>query len=353
MMVMLANALAEHDVETSLALATASGPYLLDVSGSVKIIDLRSASVASAVLPLSRHLRQATPNAVLAAMSHANVAAALAWRLAGRPGRLVLSERAHFSSARDDSRTLGMMLTSALMKLTYPWASCIAAVSQGVASDLMHHVALDSSRVVVAYNPVVGPELQRQSLEAPDHPWLLNGATPVILGAGRLIAQKDFPTLIRAFAIVRRDRKTRLLIYGEGPDREALLRLAAELRIEKDVDLPGFTVNPFAPMRTANVFVLSSRYEGLPGVLIQAMACGARVVSTDCPSGPAEILENGRWGRLVPVGNAEQLADAILEALDDPNPPRARDRAADYSVDTAVTRYASALGLTLTKARPR
>ena len=181
------------------------------------------------------------------------------------------------------------------------------------------------------------------------HPWFAPREPPVILGVGRLTPQKDFPTLLRAFALVRARRRARLVIVGEGrPEaRDALLRLAAELGCGEDVSLTGFTHNPFCYMAAASVFVLSSLHEGLPGVLIQALACGVPVVSTDCPSGPREILEGGRYGRLVALGDFSAMADAIGEALGRPGDREARmARGRQFTVERAVDRYLGLLSNT-------
>jgi len=197
---------------------------------------------------------------------------------------------------------------------------------------------------VTIYNPLVNEALLRSSEAPPAHPWLGMG-DPVVLAVGRLIGQKGFDVLLDAFANLRRRRKVRLLILGEGELRPALLAQAERLGISDDISLPGFEHNPFSAMRAASVFVLSSRFEGLPSVLIQAMACGARVVSTDCPSGPREVLEDGRWGPLVPVGDAAALAEAIAAALDQQRPPDVRLRASDFSEARAVQQYVQVLGL--------
>lgn len=342
----VANGLAARGTEVSLVLGTATGPYLAEVDPRVQVVDLRSPSMLAALPGLARHLRQARPDALLAAMSHANVAAALAHRLVRSQARLVLSERVHLSSLFDQCRDLRTRATGALMRLTYPWADRVVTVSEGVAQDLTWHVPVRPERVVAIYNPVVDAQLLERAAAAPMHRWLAEPSLPVVLAAGRLIAQKDFATLLEAFARLRRERPARLLILGEGPLREALTQQSLRLGIAADVDLPGFEINPFAAMRTASVFVLSSRFEGLPGVLIQAMACGARVVSTDCESGPREVLEGGRWGALVTVGDAAALAAALAATLDDSNPPDVRLRAAAFSVERAVTRYAEVMGLT-------
>lgn len=345
MMVTLANEMAARGIEVCLALARARGPYVSKVDRAVAIEDLQHDSVPFAIPKLIQHLHRRRPDALLAAMSHANVAAAIAWRLAGKPCRLVLSERAHFSAVAADLRRSTAWATKCLMRMTYPWADQITAVSHGVADDVAQLLDLSADQINVVYNPVVDPQLYRLADIRPSHRWLQNKATPVILAAGRMVTQKGFDTLIQAFAQLRAERNVRLVILGDGPLRGSLLTLADTLGVLDDIDLPGFAENPFSEMRAADLFVLSSRYEGLPGVLIQAMACGTPVVSTDCPSGPAEILESGKWGRLVPTGDAAALADAMRQALDEPQSPDVRQRSQAFSQEVIVARYAAALGL--------
>lgn len=340
----VANGLAARSVDVDLVLAAAEGPFLDEVSARVTVVDLASASVLSALPGLVCHLRSTKPDALLSAMSHANVVATLAHRLAYSRARLVLSERAHLSSLLQVHRSLRMRLTRRLMAFTYPMADRIVTVSRGVAVDLARHVDV-GDRIQTIYNPVVEPRLTELAAMAPTNRWLRDKDAPVVLAAGRLIEQKDFSTLIEAFARLRRSRPVKLVILGDGPLRGTLRKQAEALGVADDADLPGFDPNPFGAMRACDVFVLSSRFEGLPGVLIQAMACGARVVSTDCPSGPREVLEDGRWGRLVPVGDAPALADALAAALDDTNPPNVRSRASAFSADAAVDAYARALGV--------
>jgi glycosyltransferase involved in cell wall biosynthesis len=197
----------------------------------------------------------------------------------------------------------------------------------------------------VTYNPVTTDDLPRLAAEPLDHPWVAPGAPPIVLGAGKLKPQKAFDVLLRAFSHMRARRPARLVILGEGPERSRLEALARKLGVAGDVALPGFAANPFAWMSRCGVFALSSAWEGLPGVLIQALACGCPVVSTDCPSGPSEILEPGGLGRLVAVGDTEALAAAIEEALTEP-PSTAearRDRAREFSVERIAPRYLAAL----------
>jgi glycosyltransferase involved in cell wall biosynthesis len=235
----------------------------------------------------------------------------------------------------------------AVLRRAYDQADAVVAVSDGVADDLAAWSGLARGRITTIYNPVATPDLAALQRAPVDHPWFQPGAPPVVMSAGRLSRAKDFPTLIRAFARVRRALPARLVIFGQGKSEwkttksiAALRQLAAGLGIAADVALPGFVANPFAYMARAATFALSSINEGLPGVLIQAMACGCPVVSTDCPSGPAEILAAGRYGRLVPPGDDRALAEAIIATLEAPPPADVlRERAGFFSVERAVAQY--------------
>lgn len=296
---------------------------------------------------LARYLRLTRPEGLLAAMPTPNLMAVWAQRLARAPTRIVVSQRNTLSSTLGGSAKWRKRFLPALIRRTYGQADAIVAVSDGVAQDLAECAGIPRERITTVYNPVVTPELIRKAAEPLEHPWFEDGAPPVLLGVGALIAQKDFPTLIRAFARVRGRRPCRLMILGQGKTPEdtaaaqtALRALAAALGVAQDLELPGFVDNPFKYLAHGSLFVLSSRFEGLPGVLIQALACGCPSVSTDCPHGPAEILDGGRYGPLVPVGDDAALADAISATLD--APPSAallRSRAALFSVDRAVDRY--------------
>lgn len=285
----------------------------------------------------SRYLRRERPAAMLSALNHANVIACLAYRLARVPTRLVISE--HNTLSMSNAQNARGRLVPWLMRWVYPWADSVVAVSQGVADDLVRTLGIDATRVKVIYNPVVDETLFDKAKQPLEHPWFKQGEPPVVLAVGRLTEQKDFETLIRAFAVVRAKRVVRLLILGEGELRFQLETLVNQLGLKDDVALPGFVANPFGYMARASVFVLSSRWEGLPTVLLEAMACGAQVVSTDCPSGPREILEDGKWGLLVPVENVSTLAQAITLKLDEFEGPDVKRRAMDFGADQAVQKY--------------
>jgi len=342
-MVHLARGFAERGFRVDLVLAKAEGPYLAEVPPSVRVVDLKASRMLYSLPRLVRYLRKERPTALLSALDHANLVALWARDLARVPTRVVVSVRNTLSQATvhaPDQRAKWIPLG---IRLFYPRAEAVVAVSQGVAEDLVRLTSLPREKIRVIYNPVVTPELFAKAEEPLDHPWFAPGEPPVILAVGRLTEQKDFPTLIRAFALVRAQRPARLMILGEGELRPQLEALVHELGLQDDVALPGFVANPFAYMARAAVFVLSSRWEGLPGALIQAMACGTPVVSTDCPSGPREILEDGRWGRLVPVGDVNALAEAMATTLDETEHPDVAARAKEFNVNYAVENYLKVL----------
>jgi glycosyltransferase involved in cell wall biosynthesis len=226
----------------------------------------------------------------------------------------------------------------------YPRADAIVAVSRGLAAELSGELHLDPAAVRTIYSPIVDEDLVKRAELPVDHPWFNAGEPPVILATGRLVPEKDHATLLRAFALLRARRRTRLMILGDGEQRGQLEGLAAQLGVRVDVGLPGFEINPYRFMSRAAVFVLSSTSEGFGNVLVEAMACGAPVVSTDCHSGPAEILDSGRYGQLVPVGDPAAMAAAIEATLDDPLPTSLlRSRASDFRAAKSADSYLALL----------
>jgi glycosyltransferase involved in cell wall biosynthesis len=306
---------ARRSVEVDLVLVQAVGPYLADVPDSVNIVDLGASRVLASIPALRRYLRRVRPEAMLTAISHANLAGIWAKRLAGVPTRLIVSEHDTLSLATQQAKSRRDRVIPYLVGKFYPGADGIIAVSAGVADDLATTTRIPRASIDVIYNPVITPDVVTASRAAADHPWLAPGEPPVVVGIGRLTKKKDFVTMLQAFAEVRRDRPARLIILGEGPERAELEALVHKLDLHADVALPGFVDNPYAFLSAASLFVLSSRWEGLPTVLIEAMFCGTPVVSTDCPSGPDEILQGGRYGTLVAVGDPAGMARAIIAAL--------------------------------------
>lgn len=344
-MLTLANGFAQRGHTVDLVLVQAEGPYLSEVSSSVRVVDLGAGRVMRSLPRLVRYLQNETPVALVSALNYANIVAVAAHRLAASHARLIVTEHSTLSVALKNTTKHRARWLPRLMRWMYPLADAVVAVSNGVRDDLAAEIGLPRERIHTVYNPVVSTRLLARSREPASHPWFGPNQPPVVLGVGRLTVEKDFATLIRAFARVRRERDARLMILGEGELRDDLETLVRSLGLERDVALPGFVDNPYAYMRQASVFVLSSRWEGLPTVLIEAMACGTPVVATDCPSGPSEILEEGRWGRLTPVGDVEALAEAIMETLDAPEHPDVARRAQDFSAERAVDEYLRLLGL--------
>jgi len=228
------------------------------------------------------------------------------------------------------------------VRQTFARAAAVIANAQGVADDLVDHGGVASGKIRVIANSTVSAALQAMAQEEISDAWLQDRTVPVIVAAGRLRKQKDFPTLLRAFARVRQARHCRLLILGEGSERAPLERLVAELGVGDDVRLPGHCSNPFAWMRRCALFVLSSRFEGSPNVLIEALALGLPVVATDCHSGPRDILNNGEFGPLVPVGDEQALASAIQATLERPLPADVlKSSVAAYDADAVAAQYLS------------
>lgn len=342
-MVNLAGELAARGFAVDLVLATAEGPYLDAVPPGVRVVDLGCRRTVTALLPLVRYLRRERPAALYAAIDHANVVALVANRLAGRPSRVIVSVHSPLSVDTGNTLVRGHLVV-ALARWLYHQADLVVAVSQGVRSDVIACLHVAAERVQVIHNAVLTVDPAGQGA-APLDPDLADLADrPFIVSAGRLNTIKDYPTLLRAFSTLDAQPDLELVILGEGPERSALEALAKKLGLAGRVRFTGFRANPFALFARARLFVLPSTREGLPTVLIEAMATGCQVVSTDCPHGPREILADGRYGRLVPMQDPTALAQAISEALAAPTPPALlAERTADFTTDRLVDQHLAAL----------
>lgn len=365
-MVNLAGGLIERGHRVDLVLGVREGAFFEEIHPDVNLVILgrRSAYRAwpqllrrpgscwrmiSALMPPNPHwvlgcipalgdyLKREQPDGLLSALNYSNLAAIWAHRLAGVRTRLVVSERNTLSRrARTGRRNRAL---PGLISYFYRWADGIAAVSDGVADDLAATTGLPRSAITTTHNPVVTPGIAERAAQAVNHAWFRDDSVPVILAAGKLREQKGFDTLIAAFAMLKERRVARLLILGSGELQAALEQQARDSGIDRDVKFCGFVENPFSYMSAASLFVLSSRWEGLPGVLIQAMACGCPVVSTNCASGPSEIL-GGEVGTLVPVDDPAAMADAMARALDAPrDSERLVERAQLFSVERSTALY--------------
>lgn len=337
-MVELANGLNEAGLPVDLVVIRDSGPWRQLLSDKVRLTVLRSRYFATRLAKLVGYLWQTRPIVLIATDTAPIVLALLTKAAAPRHAvvaRLSSNLTASFADVNFKWRLIGRLQAGLL-----PWADAVVANSEGSAADARKGVPRVASRVCTIHNPVVSHHLADQARMPVDHPWFGAGEPPVTLSVGRLVAEKDHATLLRAFALLAARRPGRLIVLGEGEQRPHLTRLAQNLGIADQVDFPGFQNNPFAFMARARLFALSSAYEGMPNVLIQAMACGTPVVSTDCPSGPREVLEDGKWGALVPVGDPVALATAMETTLDNPiQGSLLARRAGEFSAEASVRGY--------------
>jgi glycosyltransferase involved in cell wall biosynthesis len=348
--VRIIRALLTRGINSELLLLNAEGVYFEELPESYPVYSLDAGNLRfypNYLLALPRliaFLRKKEISVVISNLSHLNVMLLFACVFLRKRVRAIVVEHNTFSTVIRNTLKLSPKLLPPLMRWLYPKADFIVGVSQGVIDDLKKVLRFDSEKFRVIYNPIVDEELLKRAEEPLDHPWFQKGEPPVILAAGRLHIQKDFPTLLRAFSLVRKEIPSRLVILGEGEKRQELENLAQELGIREDLDLPGFVENPYKYMKHATVFVLSSQWEGFGNVLVEAMACGCPVVSTDCPSGPREILKDGEYGILVPPKDPEGLARGILQVLENPGfreelSKKGKKRSLDFTVDRAVEEY--------------
>lgn len=296
---------------------------------------------------LAAYLEQRQPTVLLAATPYLNLEALLARHLAAAGTRVCVSEHNDLRSGHRLSGAYHQAILSRLQRRLYAEADGVIAVSAGVADDIARRSGLDRNRITVVYNPVVTPELERLAAEPVTHPWLQPGEPPVVLAVGRFGAAKDLPMLVRACGRLRGQRAVRLILLGKDRTPRKTQKRIAELRalaeqcgLADALDFPGYVANPFAWMAQAGVLAVSSCNEGFCNVIAEALACGCPVVSTDCPSGPAEILDGGRYGRLVPVGDDAAMAAALDATLSEPrDATRCRERASFFSVERAADAY--------------
>jgi len=299
---------------------------------------------------ISEYLKAQHPSVLLAALPKSNINAVLAVALAGVDTRVFLGAQIFLSIRHRQGLELGSGQFHKMIPLAqhcYAKAEGIIASSRGVADDASAFLGLNPERVHFVYNPVYVNGLAKLMDEPVQHPWFMPGAPPVLLGIGRLVEQKNFPLLVKAFARVRQHIDVRLVIIGgdqsssdQMAHRQQLQMLAAELGVGDDVELIGYKSNPYPYLKAARLFVLSSSYEGFGNVLIEAMLAGCPVVSTDCPSGPSEILNGGQYGLLVPVDDPESMAEAILASLaTEPQREKLRQRGREFSLERAVGEY--------------
>lgn len=339
----LAGAIAARGIQVDLVLGRAEGPYLGEVGPELNLIDLKAISAAAKVRALAAYLDAKRPDALLTAEDFANVAA-IAKKLAGSGTNLVAGVHNNVSSLFHTQSGWKARLRRLAFRSLLPIADQIVCVSRGVAEDVAATTRVLRERIHVIYNPMLFDHIHAKAAEAIEHPFFTPASPPVFLGVGRLTAQKDFANLIRAFAIVRARMPARLIILGTGDLLGPLQQLARMLAVQNDVCFAGFVANPYAYMARSAALVISSRFEGLSTVLIEGLASGTRIVSTDCPSGPREILEDGKLGALVPVGDPVALAKGMLQStVEATRPAGVAESLERFRIDRIIGQYLDVL----------
>lgn len=347
-MINLSRGFIDRGLKVDLVLNSAEGGenMLSQYPTEVRVVDLKAPHLSRSLPDVMRYLQQEQPTAMLVAGHFTNEIAILAKHLSRVSTRIVVSEHTSITKeANSASRLESKHWIPLGIKLFHPWADGIVAVSHGVAQDLSDITGLSSNRIQVIYNPAFTPDILEKAKQPLEHPWFAPEEPPVILGVGRLEPQKDFANLIRAFALVRQERPARLMILGEGGERQNLSNLVRELGLENDISMLGFVSNPFPYMAKSAILALSSAWEGFANILVEAMALGTPVVSTNCQSGPAEVLDAGKYGLLVQVGDSNALGSAMLTTL--MGDPKAVDPdwLNQFTIESATQKYLDVLGV--------
>lgn len=337
-MLLLAEGFAQRGTDVDLIIGKSEGQYASQIPDNVRCIELNSTKLIFALPKLIRYLNQSKPDAILSAMPMANLLTIWAGKLSHSETKLAISEHSVISLLRADVKWR-MKVLFPLITAFYRFADEIICVSKGAKADLAKTLRIDPSRITTIYNPIRKPEYTEDG----ERPWPFDTELPVILGIGRLSPEKDFQTLIDAFNIIRKRRDAKLVIIGEGKERKLLEKVVKANGLSGAVLLPGFVSNPYDYIRYAKVVVLTSRREGFGNVIVESMFCETPVVATDCPFGPREILEDGRYGILVPVGNVDSVASAIEQQLDQPLILGIKARANDFDLQTIISKYAEVL----------
>jgi len=342
-MVRLANEFVQRGFRVDLIVAKGKGALTKDVSSEVRIIDLDKRRVWTALPALMQYLKSEQPDVLFSAEAPVNLVAVWARLLSSQRTRLIVSVHSNMTQYAKSGEVWYGRIMPYMIRQFYPLADKIVASSKGVLGDLSRDSPKIAQKGCVIY-PLIDQQSFQEANGPVRHPWLTDNGVPVILGVGRLTRQKNFDLLLRSFASLQEKRDARLIILGDGNQRESLARRVDELDIGDHADLHGFVGDPYPYMKKASLFVLSSDFEGFGIVIVEALACGCPVVSTDCPSGPREILDDGKWGGLVPVGDEAALTEAMDEALSKTHDPdRLRQRARDFSVDAAVDNHLDVL----------
>lgn len=316
--VKMCNELVTMGASVDLVLVKYEGSLLNYISDQVNVVDLKCSRSILSVFKLAFYLINSNPDALISAMKHANIPAILAREIAkfiGFKTKLLISERSNASKSFENNKSFKNNILLLSMSLLYPKADKVIGISKGVSQDLAQLLNLEPEKVHTIYNPVVNNELFTLCNVTVEEDWFKKIDHPIIIAVGRLTKAKGFDNLIKAFAKVSFKINCYLVILGEGEERESLETLIGTLSLKDKVYMPGFVNNPYKFMKHSDVFVLSSVWEGFGNVLVEAICCGCKIVSNDCPSGPKEIIESYNVGTLVPFNNVNLLSEAIIQEL--------------------------------------
>jgi len=344
----LVNHINKERYVVSLVLGKKEGDFMKEVEIGIPIINLNTSSSLGLLFTLTRYFNSQKPDIFISAFPRINIVSLVAKILSGSVTKIVITEHSVFSmlsviAKTPWRRTFARFFMPLLSRLMYPRADSIVCVSRGIADDLKKVVGV-ASNIKVIYNPVIDDNIYQLANEPVHHALFSNQDIPVIIAVGRLVKCKDYPTLLKAFKLIIKKQPAHLVILGRGPEKETLEGIVGQMGLVSQVTFLGFQDNPYKYMSKASVFVLSSLQEGFGNVIIEAMACGTPVVSTNCPAGPGEIIEHMRNGILVPVGDEKKLAEAILEVLNKPAlasrfSREGRATAECFSVQKSVAEY--------------
>jgi glycosyltransferase involved in cell wall biosynthesis len=341
--VALAGEIKKHGHDVDLVVGDANSDYRSEVSPAVNVVDFATRSRVSILFRLIAYLRHRKPGVVMSALDTANILLLIAARFSGHKGRTIICQRAVVAASQNELALGRRILMRFFQRVYFPRADALISNSYAAANDVQRLLGVSADKVFTIHNAIDVDRINRLASEPIKDHFIRKNQAPLIVSVGSFTERKDMGTLIKAFEMVKAQRQVSLVIIGKGPERKKIEALISNLGLNENVHLPGFDTNPYKWIAAATVFVSSSTGEGFPNVIAEALALGRPIVATDCAGDTAELLGHGKWGRLVPVGDPERMAEGILASLDDPNSPDGRIRAADFSSSVITSAYLNVL----------
>lgn len=332
----IANGLDDQGYNVSIILIQEKGEYISKLNKGIKIINLNVNKISQSIIPLYKYIKKYNPKCIISFMDHCNVAAIISNKISKNKTKIIPTIHSTISQRK---KSFKLKIINNIQIYLYKYIEKIIVVSKEAGEDAKSVLRLSDNKIEVIYNPIITEDMLNNSKMNINHKWIGNEKYVNIIGVGRLTDEKGFEDLIKAFKIVRgKIDNSKLIILGEGSYRKNLTNIVMKLGLNDHIDMPGF-VNPYPYMRIADLFVLSSKREGLPSALIESMALGTKVVSTNCKSGPKEILKEGKLGRIVNVGDIDELAAAIIETLENDKIIDYNNSLDDFKTKTVIEKY--------------